>query len=117
MKTVRSFEQLCEGWEQSQCDKYAKIITKSNFDPNVTIVASAHPMVTLERRAIRMPQVTGGGKAAVLHQGKCIGEDCWFGESIMVCPREITGSSCVIGTGAIAPGIFQLTASLRGLRG
>ena len=66
-----------------------------NFGPNVTIVTPIHPMVASERRAMR----TAEREKKLLCYAKPvqIGNDCWFGASVTVCPGVTIGDGCVIG--------------------
>ena len=70
-----------------------------NFGPNVTIVTPIHPMVASERRAMR----TAEGEKKLLCYAKPvqIGNDCWFGASVTVCPGVTIGDGCVIGAGSV----------------
>ncbi len=70
-----------------------------NFGPNVTIVTPVHPMVPEERRALKSPE----GKDAHLCWAKPvhIGNDCWLGANVVVCPGVTIGDGCVIGAGAV----------------
>ena len=55
-------------------------------------------MVASERRAIRTAR---GGEAACWAKSVHIGEGCWFGASVTVCPGVTIGDNCVIGAGAV----------------
>lgn len=70
-----------------------------NFGPNVTIVTPVHPMVAGERRAMR----TAEGETKLLCYAKPvhIGNDCWFGANVTVCPGVTIGNGCVIGAGSV----------------
>ena len=70
-----------------------------NFGPNVTIVTPVHPMVPEERRVLKSPE----GKDAHLCWAKPvhIGNDCWLGANVVVCPGVTIGDGCVIGAGAV----------------
>ncbi len=70
-----------------------------NFGPNVTIVTPVHPMVASERRAMR----TAEGETKLLCYAKPvhIGNDCWFGANVTVCPGVTIGDGCVIGAGSV----------------
>jgi len=70
-----------------------------NFGPNVTIVTPIHPMVASERRAMR----TAEREKKLLCYAKPvqIGNDCWFGASVTVCPGVTIGDGCVIGAGSV----------------
>lgn len=70
-----------------------------NFGPNVTIVTPVHPMLANERRAMR----TAKGETKLLCYAKPvhIGNDCWLGASVTVCPGVTIGDRCVIGAGSV----------------
>lgn len=70
-----------------------------NFGPNVTIVTPVHPMLADERRAM----LNGAGEVRHLCYAKPvhIGNDCWFGASVTVCPGVTIGDNCVIGAGSV----------------
>ena len=70
-----------------------------NFGPNVTIVTPVHPMLADERRALRGPD----GEAMRLCWAKPvrIGNDCWLGANVVVCPGVTIGDNCVIGAGSV----------------
>lgn len=70
-----------------------------NFGPNVTIVTPVHPMLPEERRALYAPD----GSPAHLCWAKPvrIGNDCWLGANVVVCPGVTIGEGCVIGAGAV----------------
>ena len=70
-----------------------------NFGPNVTIVTPVHPMLPDERRAIMnknsVPKLMCYAKPVK------IGNDCWFGANVVVCPGVTIGDNCVIGAGSV----------------
>ncbi len=70
-----------------------------NFGPNVTIVTPIHPMIASERRKLRTPE--GEDKLLCYAKSVHIGNDCWFGASVTVCPGVTIGDNCVIGAGAV----------------
>lgn len=69
------------------------------FGPNVTLVTPLHPMLPEERRGI----VCKDGEERFLCYAKpiVIGDDCWFGANVVVCPGVTIGSGCVIGAGSV----------------
>lgn len=69
------------------------------FDPNVTLVTPLHPMLPEERRGI----VCKDGEERFLCYAKpiVIGDDCWFGANVVVCPGVTIGNGCVIGAGSV----------------
>ena len=70
-----------------------------NFGPNTTIVTPLHPMIAGERKAMR----DGDGNIRRLCWAKPvhIGNDCWFGAGVTVCPGVTVGDRCVIGAGSV----------------
>ncbi len=82
-----------------QDDGEVTIGDECNFGPNVTIVTPVHPMVASERRLMR----TGAGEEKQLCYAKPvhIGNDCWFGANVTVCPGVTIGDGCVIGAGSV----------------
>lgn len=82
-----------------QDDTWVVIGDHNNFGPNVTIVTPMHPMRGEERREL----ICSDGKARFLCYAKpvTIGNDCWFGANVVVCPGVTIGDSCVIGAGSV----------------
>lgn len=82
-----------------QDDAEVVIGDNCNFGPGATIVTPVHPMVAEERRRIR----TAAGEEKRLCYGKPvkIGNDCWFGANVTVCPGVTIGDGCVIGAGSV----------------
>ena len=82
-----------------QDDAEVTIGDNCNFGPNVTIVTPVHPMLPDERRSM----MTADGEVKHLCYAKPvhIGNDCWFGASVTVCPGVIIGDNCVIGAGSV----------------
>ncbi len=82
-----------------QDDAKVTIGERCNFGPNVTIVTPVHPMIAAERRAVLGPD----GKPVRLCWAKPvhIGNDCWFGANVVVCPGVTVGDGCVIGAGSV----------------
>ncbi len=70
-----------------------------NFGPGVTIVTPIHPMIASERNQILDPN----GKKSRLCYAKPvhIGNSCWFGANVTVCPGVTIGDGCVIGAGSV----------------
>ncbi len=81
-----------------QDDAEVTIGDNCNFGPNVTIVTPVHPMLPDERREM----LTADGEKKHLCHAKPvhIGNDCWFGASVTVCPGVTIGDNCVIGAGS-----------------
>lgn len=82
-----------------QDDGIVEIGTDNNFGPNCTIVTPCHPMIASERNALPTPD----GKTIRLCYAKPvkIGNSCWFGANVVVCPGVTIGDNCVIGAGAV----------------
>ena len=70
-----------------------------NFGPNVTIVTPIHPMLADERR--EMLTSSGEKKRFCYAKPVHIGNNCWFGASVTVCPGVTIGDDCVIGAGSV----------------
>ena len=69
------------------------------FGPNVTIVTPLHPMLASERREIKCSD--GVGRFLCYAKPVTIGNDCWFGANVVVCPGVTIGDNCVIGAGSV----------------
>lgn len=82
-----------------QDDAEVTIGDNCNFGPNVTIVTPIHPMVAEERR--EMEDANGQRKRFCYAKPVQIGNDCWFGASVTVCPGVTIGDNCVIGAGSV----------------
>ena len=82
-----------------QDDTAVTIGEHCNFGPNVTIVTPLHPMLAAERRAIRVPD----GRDLRLCWAKpvSVGNDCWLGANVVICPGVSIGDNCVIGAGSV----------------
>ena len=82
-----------------QDDAKVTIGDHNNFGPNVTIVTPMHPMLGKERRGL----VCSDGVERFLCYAKpvVIGNDCWFGANVVVCPGVTIGDNCVIGAGSV----------------
>ena len=82
-----------------QDDTQVTIGEHCDFGPNVTIVTPLHPMLADERRAIRVPD----GRALRLCWALpvTIGNNCWLGANVVVCPGVTIGDNCVIGAGSV----------------
>ena len=93
-----------------QDDARVSIGDYCNFGPNVTIVTPLHPMLSQERRGV----LCADGVERFLCYAKpvTIGNDCWFGANVVVCPGVTIGSGCVIGAGSVVTKIFRLTPLL-----
>lgn len=82
-----------------QDDAPVTIGNDNNFGPNVTIVTPVHPMLPGERRF--MLDGNGEKKHLCYARGVTIGNDCWFGANVVVCPGVSIGDNCVIGAGSV----------------
>lgn len=82
-----------------QDDANVTIGDHCNFGPNVTIVTPCHPMLADERNAM----MCGDGVVRRLCYAKPvkIGNNCWFGANVVVCPGVTVGDNCVIGAGSV----------------
>ncbi len=81
-----------------QDDAKVTIGDDCNFGPNVTIVTPCHPMIATERKKL---QKDGEVKRLCYAKPVHIGNDCWFGANVVVCPGVTIGDGCVIGAGAV----------------
>lgn len=82
-----------------QDDALVTIGSDNNFGPNCTIVTPVHPMRPDERKAMLNAQ--GEVKRFCYARPVVIGNDCWFGANVVVCPGVTIGNNCVIGAGSV----------------
>ena len=82
-----------------QDDAAVTIGDDCNFGPNVTIVTPVHPMVAAERR--EMLNSEGQRVRRCYARPVTIGNDCWLGAGVIVCPGVTIGDGCVIGAGSV----------------
>lgn len=82
-----------------QDDALVVIGDHCSFGPNVTIVTPVHPMLPNERRA--MIDENGVAKHMCYAKPVHIGNDCWLGANVVVCPGVTIGDNCVIGAGSV----------------
>jgi maltose O-acetyltransferase len=59
------------------------------FGPGVHIYTATHPLNAAERRTIESSKPVS------------IGNDCWVGGNVIICPGVTIGNSCVIGAGSV----------------
>ena len=71
----------------------------NNFGPRLTIVTPLHPLLPGERRFLR--DENGERRHLCYARPVKIGNDCWFGAGVTVCPGVTIGDNCVIGAGAV----------------
>ena len=68
--------------------------------PNVSILTPIHPLRYQERNAFyneKTGNVTNLERAGAV----TIGDNCWLGGSVTVCPNVTIGEGCVIGAGSV----------------
>ena len=82
-----------------QDDAPVTIGDDNNFGPNVTIVTPVHPMLPEERRILF--DKDGNPRHLCYAKPVVIGNDCWFGANVVVCPGVTIGDGCVIGAGSV----------------
>lgn len=82
-----------------QDDAAVTIGEHCSFGPNVTIVTPVHPMLPTERRAISDRH--GNPRHMCYAKPVAIGDDCWLGANVVVCPGVTIGDNCVIGAGSV----------------
>ena len=82
-----------------QDDSLVTIGDDCNFGPNVTIVTPVHPMLADERK--QMADEDGIPRHLCYAKPVVIGNDCWLGANVVVCPGVTIGDRCVIGAGSV----------------
>ncbi len=82
-----------------QDDAEVTIGDDCNFGPNTTIVTPVHPMIAEERNL--MMTAAGEKKRMCYAKPVHIGNNCWFGANVTVCPGVTIGDNCVIGAGSV----------------
>ena len=82
-----------------QDDAEVTIGDDCNFGPNTTIVTPVHPMIAEERNM--MMTAAGEKKRMCYAKPVHIGNNCWFGANVTVCPGVTIGDNCVIGAGSV----------------
>ncbi len=82
-----------------QDDAEVTIGDHCDFGPNTTIVTPVHPLLPDERKEILTPE--GEKRRLCYAKPVHIGNNCWFGASVTVCPGVTIGDNCVIGAGSV----------------
>lgn len=82
-----------------QDDSWVTIGDHCDFGPNVTIVTPVHPMLPDER--LRMLDKDGVERRMCYAKPVNIGNYCWLGANVVVCPGVTIGDNCVIGAGSV----------------
>jgi len=70
-----------------------------DFGPNVTIVTPQHPLLASERKL--MLDQNGVPGHLVYAEPVKIGNGCWIGAGVTICPGVTIGDGCVIGAGSV----------------
>ena len=82
-----------------QDDAPVEIGDHCDFGPGVCIVTPVHPMRASERLAMR--DENGVEKRFCYARPVKIGNNCWLGANVTVCPGVTIGDNCVIGAGSV----------------
>ena len=82
-----------------QDDAPVQIGDHCNFGPNVTVVTPLHPMIAEERRSVLCED--GIERELCYAKPVMIGNDCWVGANVVICPGVEIGDKCVIGAGSV----------------
>ena len=82
-----------------QDDTKVTIGDNANFGPGVSIVTPIHPMVGTERTALYKSD--GTPMRLCYAKPVVIGNNCWFGANVTVCPGVTIGDNVVIGAGSV----------------
>lgn len=82
-----------------QDDTHVTIGNNNNFGPGLYIGTPLHPMLAYERRKMELPN--GSKRGFCYAKPVVIGDECWFGANVTVCPGVTIGSGCVIGAGSV----------------
>ena len=61
--------------------------------------AGTDPMLPDERKLLKLPD--GSEKRVCYAKPVIIGDNCWFGANVTVCPGVTIGDNCVIGAGSV----------------
>ncbi len=82
-----------------QDDARVTIGDHCDIGPNVTIVTPCHPMLPDER--VEMLNEQGRPTRFCWAKPVQIGNHCWLGANVVVCPGVTIGDGCVIGAGSV----------------
>lgn len=82
-----------------QDDALVTIGSDCSFGPNVTIVTPVHPLIAAER--VCMLDSEGKPRRLCYAKPVVIGDNCWLGANVVVCPGVTIGANCVIGAGSV----------------
>lgn len=82
-----------------QDDAMVKIGNNCSFGPSVTIVTPIHPLVAEERLGVSIDGTDH--KKYCYAKPVSIGDNCWLGANVTVCPGVTIGCNCVIGAGSV----------------
>ncbi len=82
-----------------QDDALVTIGAHCDFGPGVTIVTPNHPLLPDERRS--MVCHDGVSRHLCHAEPVVIGDDCWLGANVTVCPGVTIGNGCTIGAGSV----------------
>ncbi len=82
-----------------QDDTWVEIGNSCAFGPNVTIVTPVHPLIANERKAIADRE--GNKRYLCYAKPVTIGNNCWIGANVVICPGITIGDDCVIGAGSV----------------
>ena len=82
-----------------QDDTFVTIGNNNNFGPGLYIGTPLHPMLASERSKKELPN--GSKRGFCYAKPVVIGDDCWFGANVTVCPGVTVGNGCVIGAGSV----------------
>ncbi len=70
-----------------------------DFGPNVTIVTPVHPLIAEERK--KYMDSDGMEKRLIYAKPVKVGNSCWIGAGVVICPGVTIGDNCVIGAGSV----------------
>ena len=82
-----------------QDDSEVSIGDCCDIGPNVTIVTPCHPLLAEERAALRCSD--GISRRLCYAKPVRIGNACWLGANVVICPGVTIGNGCVIGAGSV----------------